>query len=101
MANGHLNGANMWKGLFSVYAAAVGIVLGLVLWTVLDNSAKLDTYHERLVAIENSRFTARDGLEVWRELGSVRQDMAKLPPESWQQRIRNLEEYVARHSGGK
>lgn len=36
---------------------------------------------ERLAAVESNRFTAKDGLEVWREIARIREQIAKMPSE--------------------
>lgn len=39
--------------------------------------------------IKASRFTSDDGREVWREFSSIREVMAALPPDSWEERLDN------------
>lgn len=44
--------------------------------------------------MQANRFTSGDGLEVWKEIGSIRNDLAKLPPAAMLQRIAALEVQV-------
>jgi hypothetical protein len=71
-----------WRVLDVILALVVAVASSLVLWTgktVVD-------MRESLAAIEASRFTAEDGLAVWKEISTIREDIATLPrevPPAW------------------
>lgn len=60
----------------------------------LDAMAAIsNSMDKRLVTIEASRFTAKDGLDIWQEINKIRAELpAMFPPDEWRQRIIRLEE---------
>ena len=44
---------------------------------VRKNQDCITTLQDRLTRVEATRFTAKDGLDVWREIGSIRAELAK------------------------
>jgi hypothetical protein len=44
----------------------------------------------RITAIESNRFTSKDALEVWQEIGSIRKDIAGLPPDYFESQFDDL-----------
>lgn len=54
------------------------VILGLSTWVL---TSMIDV-RERLTAIESNRFTSRDGVEVWKEIARIREEMATLPRET-------------------
>lgn len=103
-AVGELNGRWAWifklaLVLVPITATATGAVIG-----VTYNNAN------RLTAIEANRFTAADGLEVWKEIAKIREEMATIPrenPPAWfvarmdclETQIRDLSKVVNQHIG--
>ena len=75
-------------------------VSALVAW----NCAVIFRHEKELVAISNSRFTATDGLTVWKELANIRETIAKLPKDfpppdyvkMTEQRFNGIESRVAK-----
>ena len=54
---------------------------GIVILAAAGIAGATVTNTVRLSVIEGNRFTAEDGLEVWREIASIRTDLASMPRE--------------------
>jgi hypothetical protein len=66
----------LWKALEIAILILIGLNTALTSWTL----TKAVALSERVSAIESNRFTARDGLDVWIELGKkVNQDQIPSP----------------------
>lgn len=63
------------------YEIAISLCLAGVSGLVAWNTRTIYLHEQQLVQITASRFTASDGLVVWKELAAIREAMAKLPRE--------------------
>lgn len=72
--------------------AVVGALLGGVLWIqsaiagegnklsdcISEVAADVQSLRERVIAIDASRFTAGDGLEVWRQIATIKETCVRI-----------------------
>ncbi|RME72407.1 MAG: hypothetical protein D6781_02300 [Verrucomicrobia bacterium] len=79
-----------WALWLANVVAGISIALGGALL------GKVNTMDTRIAAIEASRFTAQDGLNVWKEVYQIRNEIAALPqgePPAWfVERVDKLEQ---------
>lgn len=92
IANG--KAIEVWKVLEIVILVLLSISVGLSGW----NLSKTVDLGERIAAIEANRFTAKDGLEVWRELGK-KADSDNVPPPEVIRRLDSLERQLEKVNG--
>lgn len=80
-----------WRIVDTVIALLLTVALALGAW-----QARTTISHgQQLAGIEANRFTAGDGLDVWKEISSIRTEIATLPrevPPNWfLQRVDRIE----------
>lgn len=76
-----------------------GAMVGWNLKQTMSLVSRVSVIESRITGIEANRFTSRDGLEIWREIATLREIVAKLPIdpdvvrrlEDYEERIRRLE----------
>ena len=73
---GVLNGK--WTILFKASIWVVGFVILFQSWLTTE----LIAVEKDVVKIQASRFTAEDGLTVWKEIAKVREAIARMPTHS-------------------
>ena len=81
---GELNG--MWTIFFKALIVVVPIVVLHAGWM----SSELVASGKILAGIEASRFTAEDGLAVWKEIAAIRETMASLPGDRFRDKVDEL-----------
>jgi hypothetical protein len=96
-------GINPWKVLAWMADLLAGLAIVMcfrtmdTLTTVNNSVANID---KRLAIVENNRFTANDGLMVWKDIANLRETMARLPveyPPKWfVDRVERLESLQVR-----
>ena len=60
-----------------IISLLVTISISLSSWALLQ----IVEHGKMLAAIQGNRFTAADGLQVWREISAIREQIARLPTE--------------------
>jgi ubiquinone biosynthesis protein UbiJ len=66
-----------WRVLDVVMGLLLTVVTGLVGWNL-----KMTVAHGQIIAsIQGNRFTSEHGLEVWREIARIREQLAMMPRE--------------------
>lgn len=76
-------------------AAILTLVCGYFANTLNRIDARLGAIELRVVSIEVSRFTARDGVALQNQMHRLSESMATLPPDEWRRRIRAMETFLA------
>ncbi len=66
-----------WRVLDVVMSLLLAIVTALLSW----NLKTTYSHGMKLSEIDGNRFTAGDGLEVWKEISAIRTELAMLPRE--------------------
>lgn len=88
---GELNGR--WTVLFKVVLAIIPFcVLGLG-WTYRAVGSLNDSVGNvriAVAAIQANRFTSEHGLEVWKEIAAIRETIAALPPDRFEDKVDEL-----------
>jgi len=83
-----------WRILDIVLSITLTTSLAVVGWLIIEHQA-LD---RRVNTIESNRFTVADGLELWKEIGSIKSEIATLPrevPPKWfVDRVEKLERKI-------
>jgi hypothetical protein len=76
------------------------VLAGLLVLAAVGVAGATVSNTVRLAVIEGNRFTSEDGLELWREVASIRADMAALPqeaPPAWfLERVDRIDEALLR-----
>jgi hypothetical protein len=85
----------LMPAVVSVLTAIIGWQLIRMIELIDDLDARMQAQEKRSAAVDASRFTASDGKEVWKEIASIRETIAKmpneLPPRWFVQRVDSLD----------
>lgn len=95
-----------WRLLDVVFGLLLLVTSGSVGFAVksgVELHKEVEVINSRLVAVEASRFTASDGLAVWKEIADVRERIARMPtevPPAWfVERVDKIEERLGKIEG--
>ena len=80
-----------WRLLDVVLSITLLVIVGVEGWNIRTTVSNMS----RITAMEADRFTSRDGLEVWKEMAKIREDLAtvprEVPPKWFENRVNALE----------
>ena len=74
---------------------AIVLPLMWLFWqTQAEIQNKVQDNAEAIALMSSNRFTSQDGLEVWREIGRIREDIAALPPQDFRDKLDEVERSI-------
>jgi hypothetical protein len=77
--NAHIAQSDGFKWTHFIVTALIMPVLFSFYLDHQRQNASISELQQSSAAVEASRFTAKDGLDVWQEIGKIREAMAALP----------------------
>lgn len=87
----HVAQTDAFRWTHLLLTAIVLPIMGLFWQEQSETRLKVQANAESIALMSSNRFTSQDGLEVWREIGSIREDIASLPPQDFRDKLDNLE----------